>query len=112
MSFHKLTDKNKTELPWSDGIMAAYEHSDEVTFGHVCLPMDSIVPEHNHPHEQWTFLLSGKLEFEVDGDKQVMDPGTVVYIPSNVKHSGRALEECFVVDVFRPAREDYKLFDQ
>jgi len=32
----------------------------------------------------------------------------IVTIPSNVTHSGRAMTQCKLRDVFCPVREDYK----
>lgn len=112
MAYYKLTEKEKAVLPWTEGIKAAYEHSATTTFGHVILPKDSVVPEHKHVHEQWTFIISGKLEFTVEGETVIMGSGDLLHIPPNAAHSGKALEECVVVDVFNPARNDYRSHGQ
>jgi len=31
----------------------------------------------------------------------------VVLIPSDAKHSGKALTDCTIIDIFNPVREDY-----
>ena len=38
----------------------------------------------------------------------VLTPGTVALIPSGVRHSGRAVTDCQLLDVFHPVREDYR----
>jgi len=112
MNDYKLAEKKKTQLPWTDGIMAAYEHSAVTTFGHLILPKGAEVPDHKHPHEQWTYIISGKLEFTVDGETKILEPGGLLHIPPNAAHSGKALEECVVIDVFNPARDDYRSHGQ
>ncbi len=62
---------------------------------------------HRHPHEQMTALVSGALEFEIEGQKRVVRAGEVVYLPSNVPHGVVALEETVILDVFSPPREDF-----
>jgi quercetin dioxygenase-like cupin family protein len=44
----------------------------------------------------------------VDGQTQILTPGMVAAIPGNVPHSGRALTNCRIIDVFYPIREDYQ----
>lgn len=68
----------------------------------------SELPEHAHVHEQVTNLMSGTFEMEVGGEKQLCQAGDVVAIPSNVVHSGRAITDCTIIDVFQPVRPDYQ----
>jgi len=44
----------------------------------------------------------------IGGVTQILEPGVITLIPSNVVHSARALTDCKVVDIFSPVREDYK----
>ena len=74
----------------------------------VRLEPGSVVPDHSHPHEQMGMMISGRLEFTVDGTTRVLGPGDIWRIPGGVVHSVRALEEPAVaLDVFHPIREDY-----
>lgn len=90
------------------GFHGRYVHSDQVTQGRVDIDPGAILPEHSHPHEQWTTVLAGRLELNVAGVVQVLEPGQVLYIPPHAVHSGRALSACQVIDVFHPVREDYR----
>ncbi|GLB61067.1 cupin domain-containing protein [Cytobacillus sp. NCCP-133] len=59
-----------------------------------------------HPEEQISYIEKGKVEFEVNGEKRVLIRGDIQYIPSNVKHQVRVIEECVIVDIFTPIRKD------
>lgn len=62
---------------------------------------------HQHFHTQSTFCVSGKFEFEIDGEKQVVKAGDGVYIEPNLLHSAVCLEEGILIDTFSPVREDF-----
>ena len=109
MAFINYNTKNKVDI--FPGIHSAMEHSDQVTFGCVSLEEGVIAPIHSHPHEQWTYILEGQMEFTLDGEKQLLLPGMGAYIPSNVLHGAFAVTACKVIDVFTPVREDYKALE-
>jgi quercetin dioxygenase-like cupin family protein len=52
-------------------------------------------------------LIEGSFEITVDGEALALEPGSVVVIPPNVMHSGKALTSCRIIDVFYPIRTDY-----
>ncbi|MEO9869162.1 cupin domain-containing protein [Ekhidna sp.] len=62
---------------------------------------------HSHFHTQATNVVSGKFEFEIDGDKKVVKAGDGVYIQPNLLHSAVCLEEGMLIDTFSPVREDF-----
>ena len=66
------------------------------------------VPEHSHIHEQVVNVLQGVFELTIDGQAELLGPGKVAVIPPGIKHSGRAITYCELLDVFHPEREDYK----
>jgi len=59
-----------------------------------------------HPQEQLSYIEDGKVEFEVNGKKRVLSKGDSQFIPSDVPHRVKVLEECIILDVFTPLRED------
>lgn len=59
-----------------------------------------------HPQEQISYIEKGIVEFEVGGTKKVLHQGDVQYIPSNVEHQVKVIEECVILDVFTPVRQD------
>lgn len=66
------------------------------------------MPEHSHRHEQVAHVLSGEFELTVNGETQTIRPGIVAVIPPHIKHGGRAVTDCSLLDVFHPEREEYK----
>ncbi|MBN2304733.1 MAG: GNAT family N-acetyltransferase [Anaerolineae bacterium] len=106
MPFQNLNEIESREVV--PGIHGKFAHTDHMTVGHFRIEKGAILPEHAHPHEQITNMIEGQLEMTVGGETLVLTPGQVAVIPSNVTHSARALTECRVIDVFQPAREDYK----
>jgi quercetin dioxygenase-like cupin family protein len=61
---------------------------------------------HQHPHEQIFWMLCGRMEFDLDGDKRTCVAGDVGVIPGNTPHEAYFPEDTDVVDVFAPPRED------
>lgn len=48
---------------------------------------------HSHPNEQWIYILEGTFEANVGGKPQTVKAGSVLYIPSNTEHSGKASKD-------------------
>lgn len=71
---------------------------------------DASVPAHNHPNEQITYVVSGKLQFWVEDREYILGPGDLMVVPSYVEHGAKALEETFTVESFSPIRADWQDF--
>ena len=52
-------------------------------------------------------MIAGEPEVQVDGLTQVVRPGIVAIIPSNAKHSVKALTDGRVIIVDHPARPQF-----
>ena len=63
--------------------------------------------KHTHPHEQVSYVLSGKFEVEVDGKKEILKAGDAFVIPANIEHGAVCLEDGILIDTFSPMREDF-----
>ena len=95
--------------PILDGaIQGRYVHVEKMTIGEVSLNPNTVVPMHEHPHEQLTYVIEGRFEFTVGAETTVLEPGMVALIPGGVTHGGRTLTACKVIDLFAPIREDYR----
>ena len=62
---------------------------------------------HQHVHEQSTYVIAGKFQFEIDGVKQIIQTGDSVYINPNVLHGCLCLMDGILLDVFTPHRADF-----
>lgn len=52
---------------------------------------------HSHPNEQWIYILEGTFRGEIGGKPFTAKPGSVLYIPANTIHAGKATPEGDVV---------------
>lgn len=90
------------------GFHGKFIHTDNMTVSHWEIDAGSSMPAHEHPHEQITLVQEGVFELTVDGETRQMKVGDIAIIPGNVPHFGRAITDCRLVDVFCPARDDYR----
>ena len=90
------------------GFHGRFFHTNSSTIAFWEIEKGALLPEHAHIHEQTTQLIEGELEMTIDNKTMILKPGMIVQIPSNVKHSGKALKACKLTDTFCPAREDLK----
>lgn len=67
----------------------------------------SVFPEHHHPQEQITAVLSGEIEFVVAGERRVYRPGDVAVIPGDLPHGARVVGDAVVetLNALSPRRE-------
>jgi quercetin dioxygenase-like cupin family protein len=67
-----------------------------------------VTPEHTHPHEQMSMVVSGRVQFFVEGAERIALPGDVLHFPPNCLHGATMLdEEVVLLDIFTPLREDF-----
>ena len=67
--------------------------SDQVLVGLICKPRGTGARPHTHPNEQWNYIVQGRLRVDIDGEKGIYGPGTLLFFPANVVHSTVALPE-------------------
>lgn len=90
------------------GFKVKFVHSEKATIAFWNITEGSVLPSHNHIHEQITIVTKGELELTIENKTQIMKPGMAAVIPSEALHSAKALTYCEVTDIFSPVREDYK----
>jgi quercetin dioxygenase-like cupin family protein len=106
MYFQNITDLNTREI--FPGFTGYFIHTNNQTLAFWDVTAGSAVPEHQHPQEQVVTVREGQFELTVNGETKLMDKGMTAIIPGNIKHSGIAITDCKLLDVFYPVREDYK----
>ena len=62
--------------------------------------------KHFHPQEEVYEVVEGELELTIDGVKQVVRSGLVGIVPSNVRHSVKALTDGRAIIVDYPLRRE------
>ncbi len=67
----------------------------------------AIGPLHSHPHEQLTYVLSGRFSFTIDGVTKDVSAGDTLYKKPDVVHGCVCLEAGTLLDTFTPQREDF-----
>ncbi len=105
MSFISL--KNIEEKDILPGFKVKFIHSENCTFAYWEIKAGSVLPEHNNIHEQISQVTSGQFELTVENESRILKAGDVAIIPSNVTHSGKAITDVTITDVFYPIRKDY-----
>ena len=65
------------------------------------------IPVHEHVHEQTGYLLQGSMVMIIEGEECPLERGDSWSLRGGVPHGARVLEECLVLEVFSPLREEY-----
>ena len=89
------------------GWRGRFFHTATMTFADYEFAAGSTIHEHHHPEEEVYEVIVGELEMFVDGVKQVVRAGIVAIVPSNARHSVRALTDGRVIIVDHPARPEF-----
>ena len=104
--FKKSSAGKHTEL--IEGVhLKTMVYGDQTLLTEVRMDNGAVIPPHKHPHEQTGYLVSGHMDFLVNGEHHIAKPGDSWNIAGDLEHGATALEESVVVEVFSPVREDY-----
>jgi quercetin dioxygenase-like cupin family protein len=71
------------------------------------LPKGSYIPDHDHPHEQVSYIVSGRWTVKVGNKEDILGRGDSMGVPSNALHSVEILEDTVAIDVFTPHRKEF-----
>lgn len=99
----------ETVLP---GITRAVVHGERQTIVRYRYEPDAIFPEHSHPQEQVTVVISGRIAFDVAGERRILGPGDVAVIPGGVPHGAEVIgpEVVDTINALSPRRETAPTF--
>jgi quercetin dioxygenase-like cupin family protein len=89
------------------GWKGRFFHTATMTFADYEFTAGSTIHEHLHPEEEVYEVIAGELEMVVDGVTQVVRPGIVAIVPSDTRHSVRALTDGRVIIVDHPVRPEF-----
>ena len=67
---------------------------------------------HSHPHEQVGYVVSGEIDFNMEGHEPVkLKAGGSYYVPPDVKHNIVTYAPTVLIDAFTPMRDDFMTAD-
>lgn len=104
--FNSFNDIDIKEI--APGFFSKLIHTDTNTINFIEVKAGCSVPLHRHVHQQLSFVIEGVFEMTVNGEPRKLDKSEFAVIPSNAEHGGIAITDCKLIDIFSPAREDYK----
>ncbi len=97
-----------SSVPAGDGVTRkVLAHSENLMVCELHFMKGSVGKPHTHIHEQCSYIISGRFEFEIGGKKMVLGPGDSTYKQSGVLHGAVCLEEGTLLDIFTPERKDF-----
>jgi quercetin dioxygenase-like cupin family protein len=109
MAFHKQKELKATVF--APGRKRAWVHTGSlmmVIFDFDDGPAEAPDPPHSHPHEQISYVVSGRVEYFVGEERQTLEAGDMVTIPPHVPHAIRTLTSSVrLADAFFPVRDDF-----
>ena len=95
------------KIDWSEqdftevrpGIFGATFHTPQLTATLYRYGAGSSWEEHQHPQDQVTTVLSGDIDFTVEGEKVHLDEGQTALLPGGTPHAADAKNECVTINV-------------
>lgn len=101
-----LDTELKLSAPMTEG---RFTYIDEVWF-----PGFKVGPHFHHSHAETFYILSGRVEWTVNGETHEMGPGDLVFIPPDTVHSTRVIgnENMRTLMIFQPGGHEIHLEDE
>lgn len=62
------------------------------------------VPPHEHPEEQFGYVIKGGFKMQIGDDEATLKAGDCYFIPPNAQHCFTAIDDTEAIDVFSPVR--------
>jgi len=94
--------------PMKNGIFRqSLAHGDKTHMVKFRLQSGAEIAVHKHVQENTGYLLQGSMIMIIEGEECPLEAGDSWSIRGGVPHGARVLEECLVLEVFSPLREDY-----
>jgi unsaturated pyranuronate lyase len=106
MKHYKLSEipeENVTDL-----FSRKFFTGENITFAFLTIRKGSVVPLHHHDSEQFSYCITGSLQFRIGDEELTLKAGELVQIPPDVPHEAVAFEDFTGIDIFAPIRKDWR----
>jgi len=87
--------------------MKTLVHGERTLMTEFQLKKGSILPSHEHMHEQTGYLVSGRMVLSIGNATYEVVSGDSWNIPGGVLHCVEVLEDSVAIEVFSPRRDEY-----
>jgi len=106
---NKISKNDIQAIKVLDGIFRrTLSYNENLMLCHFYLEKGSNVPLHSHEQHQVGYVIKGKLRFFTEQSEFIAQEGDSYIFNANEKHGAAILEDSEVIDIFNPARDDYK----
>ncbi len=100
------------ETPWREAAPGIerqlFGYNDQIMMVKVKFEKGVIGSLHEHFHSQVSYVESGVFELTIGDNKKILRSGDGYYVPPHAIHGCKCVEEGILIDVFSPAREDFR----
>ena len=91
------------------GVTAKIASGERMMLSLVTIAPGAVVPTHSHPQEQMGLMVSGTMEFTIEGETRVLSGNEMYFVPGGVPHAAKGGPGGAVaLDAFSPPREEYR----
>lgn len=99
-----------SEIPAEEvypGITRQVIHGQRQTMVRYVYQPGTVFPQHEHPQEQITTILTGQIEFDIAGTRQIFGAGDVGVIPGGTPHGAKVVgdETVETINCLSPRRD-------
>src|SRR5262245_65923860 len=97
MKHHKLNEIPEEKV--TDLFSRKFFTGENITFAFLNMKKGCVVPLHHHDSEQFSYCISGALQFKIGDEELTLRAGEMVEIQSNVTHEAVATEDFTGIDI-------------
>ncbi|MBQ8068364.1 MAG: cupin domain-containing protein [Solobacterium sp.] len=103
-----LSDRDVEGVAAAEGVERRIKsYTDELMVVENVFQKGAVGALHSHPHTQITYVVSGKFEFNIGGEKRIVTAGDTMLKKNGIEHGCVCLEAGILLDIFSPMREDF-----
>lgn len=86
------------------GALLSTIQTENLTIAYTHMKAGVQIPLHQHPEEAIDIVLDGILEMQIGETTDMLTPGMLSTVPSQVLHAAKAITDCRVITVLYPQR--------